>query len=97
MFPAPCPLSPRHDPQTACRMQAGSFAPLTPLLVGICPDADNPQAFPLQIRSYPALSEIFLSQWAIKIITFNPILQLLHRTEGGLGGLGPDVSIFCCD
>lgn len=55
------------------------------------------KAFPLQIRCYPELSEIFLSQWAIKIITFNHILQLLHSTEGGLGGLGPDANIFCCD
>lgn len=52
------------------------------------------KAFPLQIRSFPALSEIFLSQWAIKIITFNHILQLLHSTEGRLGELGPDTNIL---
>lgn len=55
------------------------------------------KAFPLRIRFYSALSEIFLTQWAIKIITFNHILQLLHSTEGGLSELGPDANIFCCD
>jgi len=55
------------------------------------------KAFALQIRFYSALSEIFLSQWAVKIITFNHILQLLHSTERGLTGLEPDANTFCCD
>lgn len=51
------------------------------------------KAFPLQIRFYSVLSEIYhLSQWAIKTVTFNHILQLLHSTEGGLTGLGPDAT-----
>lgn len=65
--------------------------------MAVCPDADNPQGLPLQIRFYSLLSEIFLSQWAIKIITFNHILQLVHSTEGGLTELGPDANVFCCD
>jgi len=53
--------------------------------------------FTLQIRFHLLLSEIFLSQWAIKIITFNHILQLLHSTKGRLTGLGPDAKILFCD
>lgn len=91
-----CPMPPPcHNAQAACRRV--HLHPSHHCWWGCVLMQTMHKAFPLQIRSYPPLSEIFLSQWAIKIITFNHILQLLHSTEGGLGRLGPDANLFCCD